>query len=195
MPFKKFDSYPSPFFDSISVRPGLSCTNHKQMNTTDVWFGCSLTPQPLFGKFIQNRSEPKSLKLHASPVDFPLASKIIVRNLSLSTTESSLRNEFSTYGQVAEVKLFVDEATKRSKGYASVQYTCQDDAILALESMDHKYVDGRLIFVELAKPKPGHNAFHGYPKTCGPPPPEKVSVPSQKKKKKISVANQDEASG
>ncbi|KAG5562400.1 hypothetical protein RHGRI_005212 [Rhododendron griersonianum] len=59
-------------------------------------------------------------------------------NLSYSTTESCLRDEFLTYGQVAEVKLVVDEDSKRSKGYAFIQYTCQDDAILALESMDHK---------------------------------------------------------
>ncbi|CAL5384679.1 unnamed protein product [Camellia sinensis] len=39
------------------------------------------------------------------------------------------------------VKLVVDEKVKRSKGYAFIQYTSQDDALLALESMDHK---GRL---------------------------------------------------
>ncbi|XP_058197237.1 multiple RNA-binding domain-containing protein 1-like isoform X3 [Rhododendron vialii] len=108
------------------------------MNSTGVWFGCSSTPQPIFGKLVQNRTKPKFLKLHASLVNFPLASKIMVRNLSYSTTESCLRDEFSTYGQVAEVKLVVDEDSKRSKGYAFIQYTSQDDAILALESMDHK---------------------------------------------------------
>ncbi|CAL5321169.1 unnamed protein product [Camellia sinensis] len=39
---------------------------------------------------------------------------------------------------IAEVKLVMDEKVKRSKGYASIQYTSQDDALLALESMDHK---------------------------------------------------------
>ncbi|CAL5443352.1 unnamed protein product [Camellia sinensis] len=37
--------------------------------------------------------------------------------------------------------LVMDEKVKRSKGYAFIQYTSQDDALLALESMDHK---GRL---------------------------------------------------
>ncbi|CAL5321820.1 unnamed protein product [Camellia sinensis] len=36
------------------------------------------------------------------------------------------------------VKLVMDEKVKRSKGYAFIQYTSQDDALLALESMDHK---------------------------------------------------------
>ncbi|KAI7999409.1 NADPH-dependent thioredoxin reductase 3 [Camellia lanceoleosa] len=37
-----------------------------------------------------------------------------------------------------QVKLVMDEKVKRSKRYASIQYTSQDDALLALESMDHK---------------------------------------------------------
>ncbi|CAL5413129.1 unnamed protein product [Camellia sinensis] len=41
-------------------------------------------------------------------------------------------------GKISEVKLVMDEKVKRSKGYASIQYTSQDDALLALESMDHK---------------------------------------------------------
>ncbi|KAL7175645.1 hypothetical protein ACSBR2_029276 [Camellia fascicularis] len=32
----------------------------------------------------------------------------------------------------------MDEKVKRSKGYAFIQYTSQDDALLALGSMDHK---------------------------------------------------------
>lgn len=56
--------------------------------------------------------------------------------MSYSTTETCLRKE--NFGQIAEVKLVMDEKVKRSKGYASIQYTSQDDALLALESMDHK---------------------------------------------------------
>ncbi|CAL5321772.1 unnamed protein product [Camellia sinensis] len=37
--------------------------------------------------------------------------------------------------------IVMDEKVKRSKGYAFIQYTSQDEALLALESMDHK---GRL---------------------------------------------------
>ncbi|PKI71230.1 hypothetical protein CRG98_008405 [Punica granatum] len=56
-----------------------------------------------------------------------------------------------------------------SKGYAFIQYTCQEEAVLALENMDHKKFDGRLIYVELARP--GKEAFCGAPRTCGPPAP------------------------
>lgn len=86
-------------------------------------------------------------------------------DLPYTTSESSLQKEFSNFGQIAEgkwsqefsviytscisstmirylsplaVKLIQDGATNRSKGYAFIQYTCQEDAMLALENMDYK---------------------------------------------------------
>ncbi|CAA3027476.1 glycine-rich RNA-binding 4, mitochondrial [Olea europaea subsp. europaea] len=114
-----------------------------------------------------NSRPPNFLKLRASYSDYPLASKIIVKNVPLSTSESSLQKEFSKFGQIAEVKLVKDEATKKSKGFAFIQYASQEDAMLALESMDHEYFDGRVLYVELAKPR--KKDFGGYPKTSGPP--------------------------
>ncbi|XP_043701281.1 small RNA-binding protein 11, chloroplastic [Telopea speciosissima] len=109
----------------------------------------------------------KAFKVRASLLDFPLASRILVKNLPYSISETNLSQEFSNFGQVVEVKLVKDEATQRSKGYAFVQYTSQNEAMLALESMDHKSIDGRVIYVELAKPV--NNAFGSYPITSGPP--------------------------
>ncbi|XP_030942404.1 glycine-rich RNA-binding protein 4, mitochondrial [Quercus lobata] len=108
-----------------------------------------------------------SLKLKASLSDYPLASRIMVRNLPYSTNESSLQQQFSNFGQIAEVKLVKNGATNRSKGFAFIQYTCQEDAMLALENMDNKNFDGRVIYVELAKP--GGDASKGYLRTLGPP--------------------------
>ncbi|XAR59407.1 hypothetical protein NMG60_11015236 [Bertholletia excelsa] len=134
---------------------------------TRVHFRSLPIPQSAFGAIHPNGTKPsKSLSIHASFSEFPLASKIMVRNISYTTTENGLKKEFSNFGQIAEIKLVMDACMKRSKGYAFIQYTSQDDALSALESVDHKYLDGRMIFVELAKP--GHNDF-GYPKTSGPP--------------------------
>ncbi|XP_038883015.1 glycine-rich RNA-binding protein GRP2A isoform X2 [Benincasa hispida] len=88
-------------------------------------------------------------------------------DLPYSTKESRLQEEFSNFGEIAEVLLAKDQLTKRPKGYAFIQYTCQDDAMLALENMDCKKFDGRMIYVELAKP--GSSSFGGYPRTSGPP--------------------------
>ncbi|KAJ0018138.1 hypothetical protein Pint_12105 [Pistacia integerrima] len=101
--------------------------------------------------------------------------KIPLKYLSFSTRESRLRREFSNFGEIAEVKLVKDELTKKSKRYAFIQYTSQDDALLALENMDCKSFDGRLIYVDIAKP--GKEAFREYPKASGPP--KKQQLPKQ----------------
>ncbi|KAJ6942774.1 organelle RRM domain-containing protein 1 [Populus alba x Populus x berolinensis] len=122
----------------------------------------------------RNFKNPKTLKLRASisNPNFPLASRIMVTNIGHSISESTLQEEFSNFGEIAEVKLVKDETIKRSKPYAFIQYTSQDDAILALENMDRKTLDGRLIFVDLAKP--GKDRFRGHMKTCGPPKKQQV---------------------
>ncbi|XP_009758392.1 small RNA-binding protein 11, chloroplastic [Nicotiana tabacum] len=119
--------------------------------------------QPTFGLSRQS----KFLKIQANFSGYPLASKIMVRNLPYSADESCLEKIFSNFGQVAEVKVVKDEVTQRSKGYAFIQYTSQENAMLALDNMDHKYLNGRVIFVEIAKPT--KKDFGRYPKTCGPP--------------------------
>ncbi|XVF00468.1 hypothetical protein REPUB_Repub04eG0003800 [Reevesia pubescens] len=132
-----------------------------------MWAATVSFPSPISAnsKTLQNKS--LNLTLKASLFNYPLASKIFVRNLPYSTKESSLQKEFANFGQIAEVKLVKDEFTKRSKGYAFVQYTSQDDALLAIENMDQQVFDGRLIYVEIAKP--GKERFRGHPKTSGPP--------------------------
>ncbi|KAA8537180.1 hypothetical protein F0562_029687 [Nyssa sinensis] len=144
---------------------------------SSICFGSFATPQLASETSLANRTYPKSLKLHASLFDYPLASKIMVRNLSFSTSESRLLKELSYFGQIVDVKLIKDEVTKRSKGYAFIQFTSEDDAMLALEGMDRKYFDGRVIFVELAKPG---NMLGGYPITSGPP-------------KELNLSTQDES--
>ncbi|KAM3361527.1 putative protein isoform X3 [Capsicum galapagoense] len=45
---------------------------------------------------------------------YPLASKIMVRNLPYSTDESCLEKIFSNFGQVSKVKIVKDEVIQRS---------------------------------------------------------------------------------
>lgn len=45
------------------------------------------------------------------------------------------------------VKLVKDEATKKSKGFAFIQYASQEDAMLALESMDHEVLYAYFCFL------------------------------------------------
>ncbi|XP_010449240.1 PREDICTED: glycine-rich RNA-binding protein 4, mitochondrial [Camelina sativa] len=112
----------------------------------------------------KNRRFPR---IKASLFNYPLASKIMVRNLPFSTSEDFLQREFSAFGEIAEVKLVKDESMKRSKGYAFIQFKSQDDAFLAIETMDRRMYNGRMIYIDIAKP--GKRDFQGLPRTSGPP--------------------------
>ncbi len=71
---------------------------------------------------------------------------LYVRNLMLSTTEETLRSEFSHLkpGSVERVKKLTD--------YAFIHFYNREDALNALESMNGKVIDGSPIEVTLAKP-------------------------------------------
>ncbi|KAL2343609.1 hypothetical protein Fmac_004894 [Flemingia macrophylla] len=123
------------------------------------------------------RAKPSFLTLRASSLrhDYPLASKIVVKNLPYSTGDTTLQKEFSNFGKIAEVKMLKDANTKRSKGIAFIQYTCQDAAMLALETMDQKKFCGRTIYVEIARL--GWDDFGASPRASGPP--KKLDLPEQ----------------
>ncbi|TRY84904.1 hypothetical protein DNTS_002024 [Danionella cerebrum] len=71
---------------------------------------------------------------------------LYVRNLMLSTTEDTLRSEFSLSkpGSVERVKKLTD--------YAFIHFYSREDALSSLESMNGKVIDGSPIEVSLAKP-------------------------------------------
>ncbi|XP_035850137.1 probable RNA-binding protein 46 [Sander lucioperca] len=71
---------------------------------------------------------------------------LYVRNLMLSTSEETLRQEFSRFkpGSVERVKKLTD--------YAFIHYRCRDDAVTALSLMNGAQIDGAALEVTLAKP-------------------------------------------
>uniref|UniRef100_A0A8C2FGM2 RRM domain-containing protein n=1 Tax=Cyprinus carpio TaxID=7962 RepID=A0A8C2FGM2_CYPCA len=71
---------------------------------------------------------------------------LYVRNLMLSTTEETLRSEFS------RLKLGSVERVKKLTDYAFIHFYNREDALNALESMNGKVIDGSPIEVTLAKP-------------------------------------------
>ena len=48
--------------------------------------------------------------------------KIYVGNISFDTTEEDLKNEFSEYGDIDEVKIIIDHQTNRSKGFGFITF-------------------------------------------------------------------------
>jgi len=79
--------------------------------------------------------------------------KLYVGNLSFSTTEEGLQNEFSAHGQVEEVAVITDRDTGRPRGFAFVTMNNDSEARAAIESLNGAELDGRTITVNEARPK------------------------------------------
>ncbi|XP_062172507.1 small RNA-binding protein 11, chloroplastic-like isoform X2 [Alnus glutinosa] len=91
-----------------------------------------------------------------------IASKLFVKGISFSTTEETLAEAFSKFGEVIEVR-------NRSKGFGYVTFAKEDEAQKALMDMNGKLLDGRVVFVDNARPIRHFN--HDMPIARGPPEP------------------------
>ena len=77
--------------------------------------------------------------------------KLYVGNLSFDTTDQTLQDTFSTYGEVTSATVIKDRDTNRSKGFGFVEFSQDADAQKAKGAMDGKELDGRSLRVDEAK--------------------------------------------
>ncbi|MBU2923524.1 RNA-binding protein [Colwellia sp. 4_MG-2023] len=77
--------------------------------------------------------------------------KLLVRNLSRSTTEQELRILFSAHGSVTECSLVLDQETGKSKGFAFVVMPDEKEAKLALSALHETRVAKNRIRVKVAQ--------------------------------------------
>lgn len=77
--------------------------------------------------------------------------RLFVSGLSFRTSEDSLRNAFQGFGQLVEVNLMMDKIANRPRGFAFLRYATEEESRRAIEGMHGKFLDGRVIFVEIAK--------------------------------------------
>ena len=82
-----------------------------------------------------------------------MGKKLYVGNLSYSTTEASLSEAFSAFGEVVSVNLITDQMTGRSRGFGFVEMVDDAAAKAAIEGLNGKPVDGRNLRVDEARPQ------------------------------------------
>ncbi|KAJ4972162.1 hypothetical protein NE237_005261 [Protea cynaroides] len=80
--------------------------------------------------------------------------RLFVTGLSFYTSEKTLRAAFESFGELVEVKIIMDKISKRSKGYAFIEYTTEEAAGAALKEMNGKIINGWMIVVDVAKTNP-----------------------------------------
>jgi cold-inducible RNA-binding protein len=77
--------------------------------------------------------------------------RLYVGNLSFNTSEDSLRELFSQFGETGEVKVVTDRETGRPRGFAFVSMSNAEGARRAIAQMDGALFEGRSLRVNEAE--------------------------------------------
>ena len=78
---------------------------------------------------------------------------IYVSNLSFHTSESYLKDLFSKFGTVTSAKIIMDRETNKSRGFAFIEMSSQDEGEKAIAGLNNKEIEGRALSVSLAREK------------------------------------------
>lgn len=89
--------------------------------------------------------------------------RLYVGNLAFHTTEDTLQQTFSAVGTVSEAKLVIDRETGRSRGFAFVSMSTDEEAQAAIDQLNGADLDGRALRVNIAEERRpgGGGGFRG----------------------------------
>ena len=95
-----------------------------------------------------------------------MATKLFIGKLSYDTTDDSLRAAFAQFGTVVSAQVIKDRDSGQSKGFGFVEMEKAEEAQTAINTLDGKELDGRMIAVSVARPREdrasgGGNSFRG----------------------------------
>ncbi|KAF8391598.1 hypothetical protein HHK36_023904 [Tetracentron sinense] len=79
--------------------------------------------------------------------------KLFVAGLSSAVDEKSLKDAFSSFGEVSEVRIMYDKETGRSRGFGFINFSKDDEARCAKDAMDGKALLGRPLRISFALAK------------------------------------------
>lgn len=79
--------------------------------------------------------------------------KLYVGNLPFSATEAELRELFGAHGQVASASIVMDRETGRSRGFAFVEMSNDEEANAAVNALNGQSMGGRALVVNEARPR------------------------------------------
>ena len=82
-----------------------------------------------------------------------MGTKLYVGNLPFNTTENELQELFSQAGAVQEVTLMQDRFTGKSRGFAFVTMSSDEEAQNAISKLNGQSIEGRPLTVNEARPR------------------------------------------
>lgn len=90
-----------------------------------------------------------------------MATNLFVGKLSYNSTDDTLRALFEQFGVVNSAQVIKDRDSGQSKGFAFVEMDDDEAAKKAIEALDGKEFEGRMIVVNVARPKEDRSAGGG----------------------------------
>jgi len=82
-----------------------------------------------------------------------MGKKLYVGNLSYETSQADLEGLFGAHGTVESAQIINDRDTGRSKGFAFVEMSSDDEAQSAMTALNGQDCSGRALKVNEAKPR------------------------------------------
>jgi RNA recognition motif-containing protein len=83
---------------------------------------------------------------------------IYVGNLSFKTTEPDLQTLFEQHGAVQRASIVVDRQTGRPRGFGFVEMPNEAEGKAAIEALNNKEFQGRVLTVNEARPREPRNS-------------------------------------
>jgi RNA recognition motif-containing protein len=90
-----------------------------------------------------------------------MSAKLYVGNLSFDTTTEDLEKMFGASGTVQSTNIIEDRDTGRSRGFAFVEMSNDEEAQNAITALNGKEIDGRALLVNEAKPRENRGGSGG----------------------------------
>jgi RNA recognition motif-containing protein len=87
--------------------------------------------------------------------------RIYVGNLPKETTEDDLRPAFEEFGQIETITIIKDKYTGQSKGFGFVDIPSKEEGLAAIEGMNNKEFNGKILQVNEARPRPDNYRHSG----------------------------------
>ena len=82
-----------------------------------------------------------------------MAQKLYVGGLPYSTTDQELADAFAASGSVTSASIVTDRMTGRSRGFGFVEMSTEEEANAAIDMWHGKEFGGRMLTVNIARPK------------------------------------------